>query len=276
MSRKNNFYKKLIFVLMLFLSVFVLAPVVYMAVNSFANPKEVMLMYEAGFTGLLPEKFSLMAYYKILFSEPDYLLKFWRSLGMCLLISVGQTIIGCMGGVAFAKYRFAGKKLWLSLMALFMLLPIQVTLLPNYIVLEKLGLIDSYKALIIPGIFAPFGVILMTLIFQTMPSEWIDAANVDGAGRLRTLFSVMIPAGRTGVVTLFVLSFIDNWNMVEQPMIFLREETKYPLSVFLAGMTGTNVSLQFVCGILSLIPVTLLFLAFREELMEGIGDSIWR
>lgn len=276
MKRKKRIHRKVIFILMFFLSVFVLAPVVYMFINSFVHPKEVVTMYGQGFTRFLPQKFSFMAYYKILFSEPQYLLKFWKSLFMCLTISTGQTLIGSMAGAAFAKYRFVGKKLWLSLMTLFMLLPIQVTLLPNYIVLEKLQLIDSYKALIIPGIFAPFGVILMTLIFRTMPEEMIDAAELDGAGRLRTLFSILIPAGKTGVATLFVLSFIDNWNMVEQPMIFLRDEVKYPLSVFLAGMAGTNVSLQFVCGILSLIPVTLLFLAFREDLMEGIGDSVWR
>lgn len=276
MKKRNNIYRKGIFFLMLFLSLVVLAPVIYMIVNSFAHPKEVMFMYNEGYTGLLPHKFSLMAYYRILFSEPDYLLKFWRSLGMSLLISIGQTLISCMAGVAFAKYRFCGKKLWFSLMALFMLLPLQVTLLPNYIVLEKLQMIDSYKSLIIPGIFAPFGIIWMTLIFRTMPAEWLDAASVDGAGRFRTLFLILIPAGKTGVVTLFVLSFIDNWNMVEQPMIFIREKSRYPLSVFLAGMTGTNVALQFVCGILTLLPVTLLFLAFRKELMEGIGESVWR
>lgn len=276
MKKRYKVYRKLIFFLMLLLSLAALAPVIYMIMNSFAHPKEVMFMYNEGYTGFIPQKFSLMSYYKILFSEPDYLLKFWRSLGMSLLISTGQTLISCMAGAAFAHYQFVGKKLWLSLMALFMLLPIQVTLLPNYIVLEKLQMIDSYLSLIIPGIFAPFGIIWMTLIFRTMPKEWIDAASVDGAGRIRTLFSILIPAGKTGVVTLFVLSFIDNWNMVEQPMIFIREEARYPLSVFLAGMTGTNVSLQFVCGILSLLPVTLLFLAFCKELMEGIGESVWR
>lgn len=256
------------------LVILVLIPVVYMILHSFADPEDVIRMYQ-GNPRFLPDQISLMAYYRILFSEPGYLLKFWRSLGMCLLIAGGQTLVSCMAGMGFAKYKFTGQKYWLALMLFFMLLPIQVTLLPNYIVLEKLHFINTYKALIIPGIFAPFGVVFMTLIFRGMPSEWIEAACMDGAGKLKILSSILIPAGKTGVITLFVLSFVDSWNMVEQPMVFLGDETKYPLSVFLAGMNA-DVSLQFVCGVLSLIPVTLLFLYFHKELLEGIKEYVWR
>ncbi len=254
--------KKLTFAFLFLLALAMLFPVFYMVKNSF--------VYEN------VTEFSLMAYYRILFSEPQYLLKFWKSLGMCLVIAAGQTLVGCMGGVAFAKYRFIGQKIWFGLLLLFMLLPVQVTLLPNYIVLDKLQFLDTYKALIVPAIFSPFGVIWMTLIFRTMPSDWLDAANLDGAGKMRTLISVLIPAGKAGVASLFVLSFVDSWNMVEQPMVFLQEERQYPLSVFLAGMSGNGFSLQYVCGILSLIPVSLLFLYFQEELMEGISGSVGR
>lgn len=130
--------KKLTFLFLLVLALLMLFPVFYMVKNSF--------IYESG------SDFSLMAYYLILFSEPQYLLKFWKSLGMSLVIAFGQTLIGCMGGVAFAKYRFRGQKLWFGLMLLFMLLPVQVTLLPNYIVLDKLEFLNTYKALIIPGL----------------------------------------------------------------------------------------------------------------------------
>lgn len=254
--------KKLTFCFLLILALIVLFPVFYMVKNSF--------IYEN------VQEFSLMAYYRILFSEPQYLMKFWKSLGMCLVIAAGQTLIGCMGGVAFAKYRFVGQKIWFGFLLLFMLLPIQVTLLPNYIVLDKFKFLDTYKALIVPAIFSPFGIIWMTLFFRTMPSDWLDAASLDGAGKIRTLVSVLIPAGKAGVASLFVLSFVDSWNMVEQPMVFLQEEWQYPLSVFLAGMLGKEFSLQYVCGILSLIPVSLLFLYFQEELMEGISGSVGR
>ena len=98
--------------------------------------------------------FSLMNYYKVFLANPDYLIKFWRSLAMCLMIAAGQTLFSCMSGTAFAKYSFPLKKFWFILFALFMILPIQVTLLPNYILLEKLKLLNSWKALIIPAIFS--------------------------------------------------------------------------------------------------------------------------
>ena len=89
--------------------------------------------------------FSLMNYYKVFLAKPDYLIKFWRSLAMCLMIAAGQTLFSCMSGTAFAKYSFPLKKFWFILFALFMILPIQVTLLPNYILLEKLKLLNEYK-----------------------------------------------------------------------------------------------------------------------------------
>ena len=106
--------------------------------------------------------FSLMNYYKVFLAKPDYLIKFWRSLAMCLMIAAGQTLFSCMSGTAFAKYSFPLKKFWFILFALFMILPIQVTLLPNYILLEKLKLLNSWKALIIPAIFSPFGTVWLT------------------------------------------------------------------------------------------------------------------
>ena len=107
------------------LSLIFLYPVIYMLVCS---------VWEGGNTGG-----SFMGYYEVLLESPGYLVKFWRSLGMCLLISAGQTILSCMAGTAFAKYQLIGKRFWIVVMALFMILPVQVTLLPNYILMEKLG-----------------------------------------------------------------------------------------------------------------------------------------
>ena len=131
--------------------------------------------------------FSLMNYYKVFLAKPDYLIKFWRSLAMCLMIAAGQTLFSCMSGTAFAKYSFPLKKFWFILFALFMILPIQVTLLPNYILLEKLKLLNSWKALIIPAIFSPFGTVWLTFrfpgnsqILHLMPQDgWRKSATND-------------------------------------------------------------------------------------------------
>ena len=172
---------------------------------------------------------------------------------MCLLIAGGQTILACMAGTAFAKYRFIGKKFWLAMMALFMILPVQVTLLPNYILMEKLGFLNSWKSLIIPGIFSPFGTVWLTFIFQY----------------------IVVPAAKPAVVTLFVLTFVESWNMVEQPIIFLEGELDYPLSVFLAGVMENSMTVQSVCGLLCLLPVTFFFLYYHKELTDGLRDVLW-
>lgn len=248
------------FGVLLALAVIVLIPVVYMIVRSFVAE-------EGGF--------SLMAYYKVLLGESGYLKKFWRSIGLSLAVAAGQTLVSCLAGTAFAKYRFAGKKFWFLLMALFMILPIQVTLVPNYILLEKLNFLNSWKALIVPAVFAPFGTVWMTFVFQTLPGEWLEAASLDGAGKAESVFRIMIPAAKPGVITLFVLSFVESWNMVEQPITFLGNTEQYPLSVFLASISENGAAMQSVCGILCLLPVMFLFFYYNEELVEGIGDAFW-
>ncbi len=256
----------------------ILFPIFYTLCNSFMSPEEVIQTYDNTLANqskfsLFPNRISLAAYYEVFLAVPNYLIKFWRSLFMCGIIVIGQVCIGGMCGMAFAKYTFFGKNIWFGMFLLFMMLPIQVTLMPNFLVLDQLNLIGTWAALILPGIFAPFATVLMTLIFSNIPTELIEAAKLDGAGTLKILFKILIPTAKPGVISLLILVFVDNWNMVEQPIVFLRGIHQFPLSVFLASVQSENFSLQFVCGILSLLPVTLLFLFFNEELSKGIVMS---
>lgn len=258
MMKKKKQKRIVFFLILAFIFLF---PVIYMVVTS------VWGGFRAGF--------SLMSYYKVFLESPGYLFKFWRSFGMCLLIAVGQTIFSCMAGTSLAKYHFIGKKFWLVMMALFMVLPIQVTLLPNYILLDQLGFLNSWKALIIPAIFAPFGTVWLTFIVQSIPDEWIDAARLDKANQLQIIRYIIMPASKPAIVTLFVLTFVESWNMVEQPIVFLKGSLDYPISVFLAGVTENSIPVQSVCGILCLIPVTFFFLYYRKELTDGLRDTLW-
>jgi multiple sugar transport system permease protein len=154
-----------------------------------------------------------------------------------------------------------------------MMMPLQVTLVPNYIVLDKLGLIGSYIALILPGVFSTFGVFLLAQVFSSVPDNLLEAAKIDGANHVQILFKVMIPYAKAGVASLVILNFIDTWNMVEQPLVFLKDSTKYPLSIFLANINQVNLGISFVCGILAIIPVFLLFLHFKDSLISGIENT---
>lgn len=235
----------------------VLLPLAYMVIWSFCDENT----------------FSLMAYYKVLLAEPEYLMKFWRSLFLSLGIAAGQTLISSMAAFAFSKYRFRGWKIIFVLMLLFMILPIQVMLLPNYLLLNKLQLLNSWWSLLLPNIFAPFGTVWLTFAFSTLSDDILSAAKLDGASAWKLLWKIMLPCVKASVVTLFMLSFVESWNMVEQPITFLKDESQYPLSVFLVFISEESSALQSVCGILCCIPVTLLLLYYREEFVEGMKKT---
>ncbi|MGI5958395.1 MAG: carbohydrate ABC transporter permease [Massiliimalia sp.] len=265
-----------------------LFPVVYTLCNAFMSGEEIMAYYgqlaakdytdfgeTAGFISfhLIPDDFSMDGFYQIFIRHSDYLIKFWNSVFLTLSIVGGQIVISCLAGYGFSKFRFPCRKGIFLLTIILMMMPYQVTLVSNYIVLDGFSLIDSWWSLILPGIFSPFGVFLMKQVMDGVPRQMMEAASLDGAGRLRTLRSVLVPCCKSGIVSLGILSFVDNWNMVEQPVVFLKNTWKYPLSVFLAQANSSNLTLSFVCGILAMIPVAFLFLFFEEELVRGISLS---
>ena len=110
-------------------------------------------------------------------------------------------------------------------------------------------------------------------MFDTCPDELLDAARIDGAGDLTILFRILLPRSRAGVVSLVLLTFVDAWNMVEQPLVYLDNSYDYPLSVFLSQMSGQDVGVLCVCGILAALPVLLLFLYYDQDLADGISLS---
>lgn len=253
-----------------------LLPVAFTIGCSFLSPQEVQRVFgpllgegSAAVVGGLPQSFSLMGYYEVFFATPDYLVKFWLSLLLAVGAVVGQVVISCMGEFAFAFYDFPGKRLLFGLLCFFMLVPLQVTLLPNYLLLDAFGLLNTYWALLLPLAFAPLGTFLLTQIFRSVPADILQAARLDGAGTLQVMVKVLLPCGKSGVSTLIILTLIESWNMVEQPLIYLKDVGSYPLSVFLASRYTENLPLQFVCCVLSLLPLALCFFYCGGDVLDS-------
>lgn len=253
-----------------------LLPVAFTIGCSFLSPQEVQWVFgpllgegSAAVVGGLPQGFSLMGYYEVFFATPDYLVKFWLSLLLAVGAVVGQVVISCMGGFAFAFYDFPGKRLLFGLLCFFMLVPLQVTLLPNYLLLDAFGLLNTYWVLLLPLAFAPLGTFLLTQIFRSVPADILQAARLDGAGTLQVMVKVLLPCGKSGVSTLIILTLIESWNMVEQPLIYLKDVGSYPLSVFLASRYTENLPLQFVCCVLSLLPLALCFFYCGGDVLDS-------
>ena len=253
-----------------------LLPVAFTIGCSFLSPQEVQRVFgpllgegSAAVVGGLPQGFSLMGYYEVFFATPDYLVKFWLSLLLAVGAVVGQVVISCMGGFAFAFFDFPGKRLLFGLLCFFMLVPLQVTLLPNYLLLDAFGLLNTYWALLLPLAFALLGTFLLTQIFRSVPADILQAARLDGAGTLQVMVKVLLPCGKSGVSTLIILTLIESWNMVEQPLIYLKDVGSYPLSVFLASRYTENLPLQFVCCVLSLLPLALCFFYCGGDVLDS-------
>ena len=213
---------------------------------------------------------SFKAYYDVFLASPQYLIRFWKSLGIGVCIAAGQAVVSALAGYGFAKCRFPGKNVIYFCLMILMILPLQVTLVPNYIMLDKLHLLGTEKALILPGIFLPLGTFLMTQCFKSVSDEVIDQAKVDGCNLLETIVRIAVPMSRGALVCVGLLSFLDAWNMVEQPIAYLKEFAQYPLSVALAYVSPEQPVRQFVCCILVLLPPLALFSCFNKELVEGI------
>ena len=261
---KAKRFSRLRLAFLCFFGLFVVVPILFTLVNSFSTGTAY---------GLLPQQWSLAGWYEVLIRRPHYLVKFWNSLILSVVIAAGQALVASLAGYAFSKFRFPGREPLFFIVIIVMMMPYQVTLVSNYFVIRGLGLMGSWAALIIPAVFSPFGVFLLRQVFDTCPDELLDAARIDGAGDLTILFRILLPRSRAGVVSLVLLTFVDAWNMVEQPLVYLDNSYDYPLSVFLSQMSGQDVGVLCVCGILAALPVLLLFLYYDQDLADGISLS---
>mgnify|MGYP001061346956 CR=1 FL=1 len=244
------------YIILMFCAVTVVSPIIYILISSVSDG--------SGNVGVFD------GYKEVFVLTPNYLIKFWNSMLISSMITAGQVVLSCLGGYGFAKFKFPLKNVLFYFIIILMMMPLQVTLVPNYIVLDKMQLIGSYTGLILTGICSTFGVFLMTQVFSSVPNSIIEAAKLDGANQLQILLKIVIPYSKNGIASLVILNFIDNWNMVEQPLVFLKDRMKYPLSVFLTGINGDVGSTLFVCSVMTMVPVFFLFMYLKDMMIFGI------
>lgn len=223
--------------------------------------------------GLFPESFGLNGYWLVFLKTPDYLMKFWTSFALAGGIVAGQLLLCSLAGYGFSRLTFPGANAIFYIIIIMMLMPYQVTLVSSYITLDRMGLIGSYTALWLPALFSPFGVFLMKQAFDTFPQEICDAALIDGAGHIQTAARIVAPNNHPAIAALLILGFADAWNMTEQPLVLLKQSYQYPFSVFLLTMGDNRLETLSAAGVLASVPLLVMFLLFRKNLMEGIAHG---
>ncbi|MFG6332964.1 MAG: carbohydrate ABC transporter permease [Lachnospiraceae bacterium] len=212
-------------------------------------------------------------YTKLLFQTPQFFIVFWNSMKLVACILLGQLLIAVPAAWAFAVYPFRFRRLLFTLYVVLMLMPFQVTMLSSYLVLDGLSLMNSHKAIILPAVFSTYPVFLVYRGFCSLPKGLIEAARIDGAGEW-TIFAMLgLPLASGGILSAAVLGFLEYWSLIEQPLAFLKDQSLWPLSLYLPEISLEQAGYSFAASVITLIPAVFVFLSGREYLEQGIAAS---
>ena len=276
----------------IFISALALIPIFFTFLNSFMSSEEIVANYQVVFQSmsghasqgatymsrtpvlkLIPEEVTIQQYSTLLFMNPEYLFKYWNSILLTLPIVAGQMVVSCLASYSFARYRRKRREVLFFSYIILMLMPFQVTLVPNYMIADSLNILDTIWAIILPGVFSTFAIFLLTKYMRQIPSGYIKAATLDGASEWQIFTNVALPLCKNAIFALTILLFIDYWNMVEQPLVLLTDINKQPLSVFLSQINEPELGIAFAASSVYMIPPLLIFFWGEDYLVEGISRS---
>ena len=289
MRRKKRYFSRgALTVLAAVFAFMFLMPTVLTITNSFMTQSEITANYGQVFQNatngksyikdtinlkFIPDKVSFSQYFTVLLKSPDFLYKFWNSVILVAPIVLAQLMVASVAAYGFTRWRGKVRDTIFFAYVILMLMPYQVTLVPNYLVSDYLGLLNTRWAIILPGAFAPFSVFLLTKSMRRIPVSLIESAKLDGAGEWHIFWNICLPQCRSALYSIAILVFIDYWNMVEQPLILLPDASQQPLSVYLSQINAGEIGIAFAAAVIYMIPGLLLFLHGEAYLVEGIAHS---
>lgn len=279
--KKRQLFEGVTGLFLFFVLVFMVSPLLLIVSYSFMGSgelKEVCGAVLSGMKGMAGFRFfptypTLRAYVQILLDSPEFFTSFWNSCIQTGGILLGQFLVAVPAAWAFANFRFPGKNVLWFLYMLLMILPFQVTMVSGYLVLNKIHLMDTFAAIILPGMFSTLPVFILRKTFAAVPREIIETAKVDGADEFRIFLSIGLPLGKAGIFAILILGFLESWNAIEQPMTYLKTAAYWPMSLYLPQIMEKNASLAFVASMIMLVPALLLFFFGQDYLEQGIAAS---
>ncbi len=274
----GNMRNRLTIIILLIPALFTVLPIVLLLTGSVMDQYELKGYLNSIFTDgsefiswkLMPDYPTFENYGRLLFVSPQFFVLFWNSIKMTAWILSGQLLVGVPAAWAFAVYKVRGSRFLFAFYVVLMLLPFQVTMLSSYLMLDKLSLLNTQSAVILPAVFSTFPVFLCYGGFRSIPAQLYEAARIDGAGEGFIFFKIGLPLGKNGILSALVLGFLEYWNMVEQPMAFLEEKALWPLSLYLPEITWARAGYAFCASIITLIPAVFVFVMGQDYLEQGI------
>lgn len=286
---KRNIATAILFVFFFTICLVFITPTVLTFTNSLMSKSEIAANYGQIFSSvagdsktyvsgetnlkIIPDMITFVQYENVLLKNPQYLFKFWNSVILTVPIMIFQIMVALFAAYGFARFEGKIRSIIFFTYVILMLMPYQVTLVPNYLVSNWLGIIDTRLAIILPGIFSPFAVFILTKFMRRIPVAMIEAAKLDGAGEFQIFTRICVPMSKTIIYSVAILIFIDYWNMVEQPLVLMSNSDIHPLSVFLSQVNTGDAALAFAVASIYMIIPLLTFLYSEDYIIEGVAYS---
>lgn len=208
---------------------------------------------------------------ELLFDTPEYYVLFWNSVKIVGVILIGQLVFAVPAAWGLVRSRNRLSKIIFGLYMFCMILPFQVTMLSQYLVLNRMNMINTHWAVILPFVFSSFPIFIMYSAFEQIPDSVVEAARLDGAGGFKIFIYMAVPIAKRGILAAVILGFLEYWNIVEQPVVFLKDKSLLPLSVYLPDVTEGCAGKTFAFALFSCIPSLIIFYIGKDILAEGIS-----
>lgn len=224
---------------------------------------------------LIPQRWNFQNYVTV-FTKSDFPGYYLNSIKVTFLTIIGELCITTMAAYAFARLKFRGKKIFFMVYLSTMMVPGQVLLLPKYIYFQSMHITNTHLALILPGLFSVFGVLLMRQVFMQIPFEYTEAAYLDGASHPEIFLKLILPLAKPGLMTALLLAFSWSWNDYINPLVFLSNDKLFTLTVGLQRFqedASTNYALIMAGATVSLIPLIILFLFTQKYFIESFASA---
>ncbi|WP_159722981.1 carbohydrate ABC transporter permease [Enterococcus sp. CSURQ0835] len=271
MTKVRNTNKLFVHLILILGSVMMLFPFIWMIITSLKTKPESMKIPPQ----ILPHVPQWSNYQQIfdIFPFGNF---YFNTFVSTIVIVIGQTLFCALAAYAFARLEFPFKNVLFVMLLSILMIPGQIFLIPQYLIVQKLGLLNTIPALFLPGLFSAFGTFLLRQFFMTIPKEVEEAAIIDGCSRLRIFFTIILPLSKSALISQAIFALLYGWNSLLWPLIINTSTEKMTLTAGLAqlnGQHGTNYPLVMAGSFLACIPLILVFLVFQKQFIEGIALS---
>lgn len=285
---KLKFAKNYPYIILFMLGFIFLFPLLITFTNSFMSEMEIGLNYATKLSSfdivagikdnfvdmnLIPNEVTFEQYKETLINQPSFMILLMNSLKITVPVVIGNVVLSLLTAYGFTIWNWKYKEIVFFIYIIVMLMPLQAVLVPNYIIADMINIKDSYLAIILPGIFSPFGTFLLRQSMKSMPVEYFEAASIDGAGPFYTFFYIVIPQMKSGIAALSMLVFIEYWNLVEQAIIFIKDYYREPLSVYLSRIAEGKIGIIFAASCIYMFLPLWFLLVGQKNLEKGIELS---